>query len=91
MSEPKKKDKFEIHFLIIPIQDMLEKIKFKKIKIKQSNKAKYNFYFSFEDNNRELIDIRETKEHKEEIIKNNPEAFNYSKYLNAWKFIEKRL
>ena len=86
LAKPKKKNKFEIHFVIIPIQDLLEKIKFKK----PNKRNKYNFYFSFQDNNK-LIEIRERKEYREDIIKKYPEAFNYSKYLNAWNFIEKKL
>jgi len=78
----KKKSKFVIHFVIVPTEELL-----KRVKLKKANKnGTYDFYFRFEDNS-QLREVRESKS----ICENNPWAFDYTEYLNAWNLIDKKL
>ena len=78
-----KKNKFEKYFIIIPTGELLEKVKFKT----PDKNGKYHFYFRIEADNKEVTDVRENEKTQE----NNRGAFDYSKYLNAWQFIERKI
>lgn len=79
--EKQKKPHFDIKFIIVPMKELLE-----KIKNKRPNKAgKYSFYFSYNRQERKVIEVRE----KDKIWENN-KLFDYTKYSdnNGWDKIK---
>jgi len=84
LANTKKKNKFVIHFVIIPTEKLLRRIECKK-----ANKdGTYDFFFRFKDNGK-LHEVREKKSIRED--KDKRWAFDYSEYLNAWDLIAKKL
>ena len=70
----KKKDKFVIHYIVVPGDEIQERIKYKKF-----NKAgKYSFYFKIDGD--KVFDVREPASEREK----KSSAFDYSEFLNAW-------
>ncbi len=81
LANTEKKDKFIIHYVIIPTGELLKRIEFKKI----NKNGTYDFYFRFKDN-KQLNEVRERKSVRN--FKGWP--FDYAKYLNAWNLIAEK-
>jgi hypothetical protein len=79
LANAKKKNRFVIQFVIVPTDELIDRIKLKK----PNKNGTYNFYFRFGDDGT-LHEVRE----KKSVVQDNPKAFNYSEYLNAWNLIQ---
>jgi hypothetical protein len=79
-ADKKKRNVFEKYFVIVPEARLLENIKSKNPRKKKKDYV-YVFNFRLGDDNKKLFDVRES----------DLKGHDYSKYLNSWHLIEKKI
>lgn len=77
-----KRNEFEKHYLIVPVDKLSSNIKYKY----PDKNGKYSFYFSLQEEKTKVIDTREPKQREKK-----PSAFDYTQYMNGrgWSLIDK--